>query len=473
MFFNSEIFIAFCALFFPVYFQSKSPLVQNAVTFLASLVFYGWWNWKLVFLICASIFANYLAGILLGHSRDQFSRKILLLAAISFNLALLTTFKYVSFLMDSITQGLSALGMSMPEVKLEIILPVGISFFTFQAMSYIIDIYRGRIDCESSLIRFSAYISLFPQLVAGPIVRSDVLLPQLRLLRKFSWSNFWLGLEMFIIGAALKIVVANRLAPVVDQVYGQHTQQDPLSLLIATLFFAFQIYGDFAGYSLMAIGIGRVMGLRFPFNFRRPYMASGFSDFWRRWHISLSTWLRDYLYVPLGGNRTGKILRARNVMTTMLLGGLWHGASWTFVFWGFLHGSYQVLQATKWGKTILGAPAPNCLKLLGQRVLVFLMVCIAWVYFRVPNFSEATDILVKILDFGSYSIAAIGNKVDVGFGVCVILVLVGIEVVCEDTHWLKIYRRNRLVRLAWMLALVQILILFGSFSDAAFIYFQF
>lgn len=473
MLFNSEVFIVFCAIFFPIYFLCRSGYQQNSVTFVASLVFYGWWSWKFVFLILASITFNYLIGLRIRDAVSQALRKSLLFLAIFANLLILGVFKYANFFISSVIAAFATIGVDLPESHLNIILPVGISFFTFQAMSYIIDIYQKRIPAEPDYVKFGTYIALFPQLVAGPIVRSSFLLPQLEPRRRFRWANFWLGLEMFIIGAVLKIIVANRLAPVVDQFYGQYDQQNPLALLIATLFFAFQIYGDFAGYSLMAIGVGRVMGLSFPANFRRPYMAVGFSDFWRRWHISLSSWLRDYLYIPLGGNRGGTWGRSRNLMITMLLGGLWHGASWAFVFWGFLHGLYQVVQAS------VGEPFKNAMTALRypgkliSRLFVFVTVCIAWIYFRVTDFGEATAILVAMGDVAAYSWAEVPNKVDVTIGLGIIAALVVVELVCEDTPWLKIYRETRWLRLGGGLILIQLLVLLGIFSGDAFIYFQF
>jgi D-alanyl-lipoteichoic acid acyltransferase DltB (MBOAT superfamily) len=447
--------------------------IQNLLVLVASLIFYGWWNWKFVFLILLSVIVNYAIGIAVDRAETADWRKRAIVFGVAFNLILLATFKYTAFLLDSLIVLLASVGVDVPEIKLHILLPVGISFFTFQAMSYIIDVHKGRVACERSLIKFGAYISLFPQLVAGPIVRSDVLLPQMGLLRKFSWPNLWLGLEMFVIGAALKILVANRLGPVVDQVFLQYSQQDPLSILLGTIFFAFQIYGDFAGYSLMAIGLGRIMGLRFPANFKRPYLAKDFSDFWQRWHISLSTWLRDYLYIPLGGNRQGEFKQKRNLMITMILGGLWHGASWSFVFWGVLHGAYQVVQIYVRRLNVFHFKKFKYIELLIKRLIVFTLVCVAWVFFRVTDFSAAVDILHAMLDFSNYSIAAVGNKFNIAFGLIIIAVLMAIELVNEDTGWLKIYRHVRAIRILWILTLVQILILFGSFSDNAFIYFQF
>jgi alginate O-acetyltransferase complex protein AlgI len=331
MIFTSEIFILFAIIFFPAYFMMPTARAQNILALVASWVFYGWWDWRFLGLIGASTLVNFALA-----STPKRAKRWLWLA-ITCNLGLLGVFKYFGFFTAEFARLLAGLGVTTDLPILTLLLPVGISFFTFQALSYVIDVARGTLPPERDLIRFATYIALWPQLVAGPIVRAQQLLPQLARHQPFRWPNVWLGAEMIVIGAVLKLVVADRLAPLVDRVFAQPDLFSQSALLTGVVFFAFQIYADFAGYSLMAIGFGRLMGLRFPVNFRRPYLARNFSEFWRRWHISLSGWLRDYLYIPLGGNR---VRPGRNLMATMVLGGLWPGfaCSWRCVLLGSFFG---------------------------------------------------------------------------------------------------------------------------------------
>ena len=332
MTFNTEVFFLFAIVFFAVYFTIPARF-QNLACLLGSCVFYGWWDWRFLFLLLASIAGNYIAGLALARPGTPARQRSVIALSIFFNLSLLGFFKYFNFFVESAQDLLALIGLPASGSTLEIILPVGISFYTFQAMSYVLDIKRGKVQPERDFITFAVFISLFPQLVAGPILRAATLLPQLRQTRRFRWSNLLLGLEMILAGLALKMVLADNLALPVSLAFSNSDSVGGLFLVNAALLFTFQIYGDFAGYSLIAIGLG----LRFPVNFRRPLLACSFQDFWRRWHISLSSWLRDYLYIPLGGSRRGPFITARNIAITILLGGLWHGAAWTYLFWGVLH----------------------------------------------------------------------------------------------------------------------------------------
>ncbi|MEK9967840.1 MAG: MBOAT family O-acyltransferase, partial [Ferrovibrio sp.] len=342
MLFNSLPFAIFSAIYFPIHFVLAGQ-ARMAWCLFASYVFYGWWDWRFIPLIALSTLVNFCAGYALGLIGLHW-RRFLLIAAIAFNLGLLAVFKYYDFFVTSFREAMAGLGLKVTPGLLELALPVGISFYTFHGMSYIIDIYRGNCAVERNPIRFAAYIALFPQLVAGPIVRASRLLPQMAHDHAFDWPRVIRGLEIVVIGFALKLLVADNLSTFVDSHFGNASEAGGYVLLFSTVFFAFQIYGDFAGYSLIAIGLGVIIGYDFGENFRRPYLAVSFSDFWERWHISLSSWLRDYLYIPLGGNREGASKTARNLFIVMLLGGLWHGANWTFVLWGLLHGAYLVLQ---------------------------------------------------------------------------------------------------------------------------------
>lgn len=462
MIFTSDAFILFALVFYPVYFLMPGARSQNALALAASYVFYGWWDARFLALIAGSTLANFLMAPLARQHHGW------LWAAVAFNLGLLGFFKYFGFFTDQMVALMQGLGLPAHTSSLNIVLPVGISFYTFQALSYVIDVARGRLAPEPSLLRFAAYIALFPQLVAGPIVRAARLLPQLRRRHRFHWPNFWIGAEQILIGAALKLILADRLAPLADRVFDTPELFDSFGLSLGVVFFAFQIYGDFAGYSLMAIGLARIMGLRFGLNFRRPYLATGFSAFWRRWHISLSSWLRDYLYIPLGGNREGGWRTRANLMATMILGGLWHGAGWPFLVWGALHGGYLGVART------LNRPlAPGFLQRWIARAGVFGAVCLAWVFFRAEDLSAAGEILSGLARFDHFSPAAFPNKAQAAIGVAVIAALMLTETLREDWEPARRVLARRPIRLARGLTLIAALPVLGQFHGGAFVYFQF
>lgn len=474
MLFNSEAFLVFALVFFPIFFSV--PHRAQLWTILAgSYVFYGWWDWRFLGLIVVCTLINFTAGAAVARARAD-SRRTWLWLGIAGNLSILGFFKYFDFFVDSLRGLLGKLGVDGNFSTLDIILPVGISFYTFQAMSYTIDIYRGRLAPEPSLLRFAAYLALFPQLVAGPIVRAARLLPQMRSRRRFRWPNFFLGIEMIIIGFVLKVVVADGLASTADRVFADPHTINSLYTLIGVIFFTFQIYGDFAGYSLIAIGVGRLMGFDFARNFNMPYMARSFSEFWNRWHISLSSWLRDYVYIGLGGNRHGKWRTYRNLAVTMLLGGLWHGAAWTFVVWGGLHGAYLVLQrwvAPWWGWFTERRWVHWAMADLVAMGTVFTLTTVAWVFFRAASFDDAFAILERIVLGGDWSPAGVLRKLQVLIGALMIATLVSIELVMQNAavrHW---WDRSRAVRSGCIVLLFLTIPLLGTFEGVAFIYFQF
>lgn len=466
MVFNSDIFVLFALLFFPIYFLAPSVKVQNGVALLGSYVFYGWWDWRFLFLIgFATVFNYWVAQRVTGPKG-----KAWVWTAVIVNLGILSVFKYFNFFVDSFVSLLAAFGFAASTSTLSIILPVGISFFTFQSMSYVLDVRRGRLAARFSLLQFATYIALFPQLVAGPIVRAARLLPQLTDKRRFRWANLWIGAEQVMIGLVMKIVIADRLAPIVDRTFDQPALDNAAVLVLGVVFFAFQIYCDFAGYSLIAIGLGRIMGLTFGVNFRRPYLALDFSDFWRRWHISLSSWLRDYLYISMGGNRGTALNTNRNLMVTMLLGGLWHGAAWTFVVWGGLHGLYLIA-----GRAVQRhlSPRPGFVLRWVRRLGVFAAVCVAWVFFRADSFQGAMDILSGIVLPQGFSPGRIGNKFEVAIGLTWIALLMLSEIAREDSARARTILLRRDVRLVKFACLALALTLFGVFDGGAFVYFQF
>lgn len=479
MLFNTLPFVWFAACFFPVYFLL--PLRgQHAWTLLASYFFYGWWDWRFLSLLFASTLFTFLVNIRLGNSPEPKDRKFWLAFGISINLGILFVFKYFNFFVSSAEQLLQHLGMSGGGSTLSIVLPIGISFYTFHAINYQIDTYRGKIPVERSLLRYAVYIALWPQLVAGPIVRAARLLPQLRTRKKFSWANFQLGMEWVVIGFFLKVVLADNLGPIADIAFIRYEIFPAVGLFIGAIFFSFQIYGDFAGYSLIAIGFGRIMGLNLGVNFRRPYMSSSFSEFWTRWHISLSSWLRDYLYISLGGNRYGRVKEYRNLMATMVLGGLWHGANWTFVVWGAMHGTLLILQRVigNWFSPVKkgqGARAGWTTAVPTKAFMIFLVftaVTLTWIPFRAKDFEGAMGFFLGL--FGpDWDFSGLENKVQIVVGFVLIAAVVLVEVFREFSPAYERYRRMRLLRAVAMMLIAATIPLLGNFHGASFIYFQF
>ncbi len=370
----------------------------------ASYVFYAHWDWRFLPLIWGSSTADYLLGHAIFRAKTVRSKKLWLLATVIMNLGVLGFFKYFNFGIDSMAAALEALGMPVPHVALRVALPIGISFFTFESMSYVIDVYRGEFEPHSSYLEYLTFVAFFPHLVAGPIVRPRDLLPQLGGEPRFSSSEASEGLFLIATGLLKKVVIGDYLAlNLVDRVFDAPTMYSSVECYAAIIGYALQIYCDFSGYTDIAIGSALLLGVRFPLNFDSPYKAHDIQDFWRRWHISLSTWLRDYLYIPLGGNRKGKARTYLNLMLTMLLGGLWHGASWTFVVWGGLHGG--ALAVNKAIKDLRGkkadAPRSRLSHVVGV-VLTFHLVCVAWVFFRAESFQKAKLVFSQLAELTTY-----------------------------------------------------------------------
>ena len=387
--------IEFAAFFVVVFILSWSlmphPRAWRPFILVASYLFYGWVDWRWVLLLVGSSLVNTVAAQVIARSPSQRTRKQALIAAVAFDLGLLCTFKYLGFFVSQMDDALNSIGLGSPLPLVQIVLPIGISFFTFQAISYVVDVYRGETKA-ASLGDVAILQAFFPHLVAGPIVRANELLPQLRTPRDPREVLAGPGLFLIVGGVIKKTVVADELARnLVDPVFNDPKAHSGLEALMAIYGFAAQIYCDFSGYTDMAIGLALLLGFQLPQNFNRPYLALSLQDFWRRWHISLSTWLRDYLYIPLGGSRHGRRKTYRNLMITMLLGGLWHGASWTFMIWGGIHGG--ALSIERWGRERLpGFRLPRWLAWF----VIFNVVCLAWVFFRSPDLATAFDMLGRV-----------------------------------------------------------------------------
>jgi alginate O-acetyltransferase complex protein AlgI len=474
MLFNSLAFVAFAAIFFPLYFMSRGRL-RVTLCLVASYFFYGWWDWRFLSLIVISTVIDSFVGRRLAATEDPRARRLFLTLSVCANLGILGFFKYFNFFAESLVDLFRVIGFAPDAITLKIILPVGISFYTFQTMSYTIDIFRRKLDPEPSLLNFAAYVALFPQLVAGPIVRASTLLPQFRNPVRFDWPRIVTGLELIALGYFMKVVVADNLAPIVDMRFGFPEDYGASSLFVGVLFFSFQIYGDFAGYSLIAIGLGRIMGFDFGRNFNSPYFSQSFSEFWTRWHISLSSWLRDYLYISLGGNRGGTFKTYRNLMTTMLLGGLWHGANWTFVIWGLIHGLYLVAQRILSPAYERFCSLTRLPRLASSALLifaVFMLTQVAWVFFRADSVGDAMMILGRIAS-GAQDTAADPSTGAVAQGFVLIAILLVIEACMTIESLRSLYHGQWWMRLAAVQSLCWATLLFGSFTGQTFIYFDF
>lgn len=411
MLFNSGVFAQFLAGFLLLYWIVRHNIrSRNILIVIASYVFYGWWDFRFLLLLWISSFLDFFIGIALDDTSDPRRRKWLVGASITGQLSILGFFKYYDFFVESLTLAAGELGYSLNVRVLGIILPMGISFYTFQTMSYTIDVYRRELKATRSILDFLAFVSFFPQLVAGPIERASHMLPQFGRTRVITSRMLEEGIWLCIWGMFKKVVIADNLAPMVDMVYNQSHYNAP-AVILGTVAFAFQIYCDFSGYSDIARGLARILGFDIMVNFNRPYAATSIRDFWRRWHISLSTWLRDYLYVSLGGNRRGPALTYVNLIVTMFLGGLWHGAAWNFVLWGFWHGFGLAGHRFFAGHEKKDQPPQRRLpRLVASWLLTMAFVLYGWLLFRAKSFQQIRSMTVALADFttpvwlGSYLI---------------------------------------------------------------------
>jgi alginate O-acetyltransferase complex protein AlgI len=399
--FNSFTFVVFFCVVFTIHRLTPNATAQKRILLVASYVFYAAWNPPYVAILLFSTSLDWWLARRIWLSQDAARRKRLLIVSLLCNLGLLGFFKYSGFVLENFSAVLAALGVAYHPPAWDIVLPIGISFYTFASLSYTIDVYRREIRGDYGSLDYALFVSFFPHLVAGPIVRASVLLPQIAQPRHASANQVSWGLALTCIGLFSKVVLADTIfAPVVESVYAAPASFGAVDVWAAVLGFSGQIYFDFSGYSLCAIGLALCFGFEFPDNFRYPYAARGFSDFWRRWHITLSTWLRDYLYVPLGGNRGSEFGTYRNLMLTMLIGGLWHGASWVFVMWGGLHGLYLAIERALRGRRLSHPNEPQG-PAIGLTLLTFLVVTLTWIPFRSANLHGVLQMFEGLLRFGT------------------------------------------------------------------------
>ena len=477
MLFNSIDFFIFLPIVFSIYWMLGRNHVksQNLLIAISSYVFYGWWDWRFLSLILFSSLIDYSIGIALGKKEKPSTRKTLLWISICVNLGFLGFFKYYNFFVDSLINSFTFFGSELNINTLNIILPVGISFYTFQTLSYTIDVYNKKLESTKNFVGFMAFVSFFPQLVAGPIERATNLLPQFSIERKFDYRNAVDGLRQVLWGLFKKIVIADNCAKYANIIFNNHTEYNGSTLLLGAFFFAFQIYGDFSGYSDIAIGVSRLFGFDLKRNFAFPYFSRDIAEFWRRWHISLSTWFRDYLYIPLGGSRGGLSMKIRNTFVIFIVSGFWHGANWTFVIWGVLNAIYFLpLLLTKKNRVNTNLVAEGkhfpSIKEFGQMTFTFFITLIAWVFFRADNVTHAFSYLQHMFTATMFSQLEILPST--------IFILVIFFIIIE---WLgrsgeyaieKIDFINRPIRWTFYILLIVLMFSFTG-EQQEFIYFQF
>ncbi|MDH7446568.1 MBOAT family O-acyltransferase [Aquimarina sp. 2201CG14-23] len=469
MLFNSLEFFLFLPLVFVLYWfvTYKKLKLQNFLVLVASYVFYGWWDYRFLSLIALSTVVDYFIGLSIDRSKNTSVRKRWLWTSALFNLGLLGFFKYYNFFIESWVDLLSSMGYTLENTwTLQVILPVGISFYTFQTMSYSIDIYRNQLKPTKDFVAFAAFVSFFPQLVAGPIERASNLLPQMLRKRTFDKTQAIKGVELIVWGMFKKVVIADSLAPVVNDIFNNYGDFSGGTLITGAVFFAFQIYCDFSGYSDIAIGTARLFGFDLMTNFKFPYFSRSIGEFWRKWHISLSTWFRDYLYIPLGGSKVGKLKGIRNVFAIFLVSGFWHGANWTFIVWGGIHALLFI------PSFVLGTNRRHLeensvtkswffyAKDIGQVLFTFFVVTVAWVFFRANSISDAFNYLSNInsikLDASSFVIL---------FDWILVLILLVLD-------YFR-YKERKLHIVVWLLLILTILGCLNREVQSEFIYFQF
>ncbi len=494
MVFNSYHFLIFFPIVIAVYFVIPRKL-RYLWLLVASYYFYMSWNPRYAVLIALSTVITFLSGLLLPRARGTAAKKLVVAGSFLTNLGILAFFKYFDFLLSNLNLLLTSVGISAIQKPFDIILPVGISFYTFQALSYTVDVYRGDIQPEKNFFRYALFVSFFPQLVAGPIERSKNLLSQVDRVEEFQlwdYERITRGAVLMLFGLFQKMVIADRISAVVDQVYNSYWMYGSIELLLATVCFSAQIYCDFGSYSLIAIGAARVMGFDLMENFNVPYAARSIREFWARWHISLSSWLKDYLYIPLGGNRCSRWKNYRNIMVTFLVSGLWHGANWTFIVWGALHGLYQIA-----GK-ILG-PAKEKFNRrfavrtgtfsyrLGQRIVTFALVNFAWIFFRADTIRGALGVVRRIFtswdpwvlfDQSLYMLGLDQTEVHILLAALLLLFLADL-VRCKKGITLDVFLEGECLWFRWacIFLLFYFILIFGIYGPAfeakQFIYFQF
>ncbi|WP_343588588.1 MBOAT family O-acyltransferase [Flavobacterium sp.] len=477
MFFNSLAFAVFLPVVFFLYWFvfNKNKSTQNALLIVASYYFYSCWDWRFLFLLVFSTFLDYFTGIQIEKSNSGKSRKFWFWLSILVNLGFLGVFKYYNFFATSFAEMFTSVGFKVSPMLLNVILPVGISFYTFHGLSYVIDIYYKRIKAEYNFIDYSLFVSYFPLLVAGPIERATHLLPELKEKREFNLEKAKEGVYQIVWGLVKKVVIADTCAVYANAIFDHYQSMNSFSLIMGAIYFAFQIYGDFSGYSDIALGVSKLFGLDLLRNFNYPYFSRDIAEFWRRWHISLSSWFRDYLYIPLGGSKGGLWMKIRNTFIIFVVSGFWHGANWTYIVWGFINAVYflpLLLSNSNRNNmdSIILKWNLDSVKVLFSILTTFLLTCIAWVFFRAKTITDAVLYLKRIFTNGEFSPQYLDNE-RYNYE---LLLMIGLFVLVEWNNKTKVEPISG--KRSWLkmaLAIIAI-IAFGTYSDyKEFIYFQF
>lgn len=473
MLFNSIAFALFLPIVFGLYWMlQRNTRVQNLFLLFASYVFYGWWDWRFLFLIAGCTAVNYIAAVQIASSRNKFVRRAWLVACCVVCLGALCVFKYYNFFVESFSAMCAWVGIHWSPIVLNIALPVGISFFTFQALSYTIDIMLGKLKPAENWVEYFVFIAFFPQLVAGPIERATNLLPQFQRRRRFDMDDAVHGVSLMVYGLFKKMVVADTLSQYVDKVFGEPMFYSSVTCIIGVVFFSIQVYCDFSGYSDVARGVARLFGFELMLNFDRPYLSKSFSEFWRRWHISLSSWFRDYVYIPLGGNRVSLPKSVRNLWIVFLLSGLWHGASWAFILWGALHALYLTIGVFKMRIFGRQAVADSHLRDIVSILIVDLGAAFAWIFFRAGTI-EQSFLYLKALFRCKFETSLMALCAGIGpmqFGFCLVAIFL-----LAMSYFAPRDCRFKAKRSAFIFAACGIaaIIFLGMPSGGEFIYFRF
>jgi alginate O-acetyltransferase complex protein AlgI len=483
MLFNSIDFAIFLPIMFLLYWfvANRNLKLQNFLIVVASYLFYGWWDWRFLGLILFSTLIDYSIGVRLSNEQNRLKRKILLCISIFVNLGFLCFFKYYNFFLDNFITAFSFLGAPINIRSLNIILPVGISFYTFQTLSYTIDVYKRKLKPTKDIIAFTAFVSFFPQLVAGPIERATNLLPQFYKKRVFDYDKAADGLRQILWGLFKKIVIADNSAQIANQIFNNSAEYSGSTLVLGAIFFTFQIYCDFSGYSDIAIGTSRLFGFNLKQNFAFPYFSRDIAEFWRRWHISLSTWFRDYLYIPLGGSRGGTLMKVRNTFIIFIVSGFWHGANWTFVVWGVLNALYflplLLLKKNRTNTNIVaeGKYLPT-LKEVYQISVTFSLTVLAWVFFRAESIGHAWSYLSTIFSKSLLEFPHFPQMDLAANTIVLIIVFIIIEWLGRSKQYAienMIAIKSNYLRYSLYLSIVITIMVMGNFNKNQFIYFQF
>ncbi|KAA3620434.1 MAG: MBOAT family protein [Calditrichaeota bacterium] len=471
MWFNSWEFLYFLPSVLLIYYILNRQ-AQNIWLLAASYFFYGWWDWRFLSLILASTLVDYFAGLFIHKTKEAKKRRRGLYASLFMNLGALGLFKYFNFFVDSFAALGDSFGLNFNTPAMRLLPPVGISFYTFQTLSYTIDIYRNKQKPVTNFINFALYVTYFPQLVAGPIERAKSLLPQIENKRIVSQEQFQAGILLILIGLFKKIAIADAAAPLVDEIFSNPQAQTSTILLKGLYLFSLQIYCDFSGYSSIARGVSKLIGIELSENFQTPYLSANITDFWRRWHISLSQWLRDYLYIPLGGNKFGTVKTYRNLLLTMLIGGLWHGANWTFVVWGGLHGLFlaahkKFTEIRSVAESVKQKNKHPFLTILNV-FITFHLVALAWIFFRSPDFATAWNYLSGLINWhGGFQLSYLKLPF---FLIALLAPLEWLQSRSFDV--LSVTRLPIPARAFYYMAMIIAIIILGG-NDVPFIYFQF